>query len=180
MAPRPGAAAQKGIMSETLFTPGPDTARALRDAYGCFSTGVTVVTVGSSDGPIGFTANSFSSVSLDPPLVLWCPARASSRHAPFIDAARFAIHILAEDQSDLARRFARSGDSFAGIDWSQDEDGVPILAGCLARFDCERHAVHEAGDHSIIVGRVLQAMHRQGGAGLVFKRGAFGSFAALL
>ena len=157
------------------FTPGPETARDFRDALGRFATGVTVVTAASPEGPVGMTANSFASVSLDPALVLWSPARASRRFGAFEAAERFAIHILGAEQEHLCRAFARNSATFDGIDWEADDDGVPILAGCLARFDCARHAAHDGGDHLIIVGRVLSAAAREG-APLVFSAGAYGRF----
>lgn len=163
---------------ETSFVPGPGTERAFRDALGCFGTGVTVVTALTGDGPLAMTANSFASVSLDPALVLWCPAVASYRHRPFTEAETYIIHVMAEDQQELALHFARSGGDFARIAWQPGPGGAPILPGCLARFECRRHAVHEAGDHSIIVGRVMRAVHRPG-SGLMFKRGQYGGFAGI-
>ncbi len=165
-------------MTETRFVPGPDTARAFRDALGCFATGVTVVTAATETGPLAITANSFASVSLDPPLVLWCAARRSLRHDAFVAARRYAIHVMGEDQQELAARFSRIGHDFSGLDWTPDTEGVPILAGCIARFDCRAQACHPGGDHSILVGHVLHAMHRPG-QGLIYKRGQFGGFSGL-
>lgn len=162
-------------MGENTFTPGPDTAKAFRDALGCFGTGVTVVTTQTSEGPLGMTANSFASVSLDPPLVLWCPARGSLRHDTFVRARHFAIHVLSAQQQHLARHFARTGDDFGQFDWSPGPQDVPHLTGCLARFECESAAVHDGGDHSIVVARVLRATHRAG-TGLLFKQGLYGGF----
>jgi flavin reductase (DIM6/NTAB) family NADH-FMN oxidoreductase RutF len=162
-------------MPETSFTPGPETARAYREALGCFGTGVTIVTTLSEIGPLAMTANSFASLSLDPALVLWCPAKASLRHAAFAGAERFAIHVMAEDQQELALHFSRCGDKFGGVQWHPDVNGVPHLGGCLARFDCRRRDVHDGGDHSIIVGQVTRARHRAG-QGLIFKRGQYGGF----
>ncbi len=166
-------------MSETTFTPGPETARQFRDALGCYGTGVTVVTTQTDQGPLGMTANSFSSLSLDPPLVLWAPAKASSRFAPFSTAPHFAIHIMGEDQHDLARHFAQTGGGFDAFDWSVSESSVPILAGCLARFECHLAALHDAGDHAIVVGHVDRAACRAG-KGLIFKQGQYGGFAEKL
>lgn len=162
-------------MLETSFIPGPETSRAFRDALGCFGTGVTVVTAQGPGGLLAMTANSFASVSLDPPLVLWCPARASQRHDAFARAAHFAIHVMGEDQQALASRFARSGADFEGVDWVPGQDGVPLIAGCLARFECTLSAVHDGGDHSIVVARVLRVSHRPG-LGLMFKQGRYGGF----
>lgn len=166
-------------MTETSFVPGPETARAFRDALGCYGTGVTVVTTMTCDGPLAMTANSFASVSLDPPLVLWCPAKASLRHDAFADARHYNIHVMAEDQHNVAHGFARSGTRFDLIDWTPGSNGQPVLRGCLARFECHRTALHDAGDHSIILGHVDKASHRDG-RGLIFKRGQYGGFSGLV
>lgn len=161
-------------MSDTALVPGPDTMRAFRNALGAFGTGVTVVTVRDADGPLAMTANSFSSVSLDPPLVLWCPALNSHRYAPFVEAERFAIHVLASDQAGLADHFARDGRDFGPVTLaSTDDDSPPAFEEALARFDCRRRAVHEGGDHSIVVGEVLGFLSREG-KGLLFGRGGYG------
>lgn len=165
-------------MPGTSFTPGPDTVRAYRDALGCYGTGVTVVTTATPRGPLAMTANSFASVSLDPPLVLWCPAKSSRRHAAFAAAGTYAIHVMSETQQDLAIHFARSGDAFDGIAWRAGAGGLPILPDCLARFDCRQVALHDGGDHSIVLGRVTHVTHRPG-QGLMFKRGQYGGFAGL-
>lgn len=156
-----------GTGADPGFIPTPDSARAFRDALGAFATGVTVVTTDGPEGPLGITANSFASLSLDPPLVLWSPARSSRRFAAFAGAERFAIHVLAAGQTALAQHFTRTGELPA--------DG---LGPVLARFDCARHAVHEGGDHAIVVGRVLRVWHAPG-APLVFHAGRFGGFAPL-
>lgn len=165
-------------MPDTSFIPGPDTDRAYRDALGCFGTGVTVVTTQTARGPLAMTANSFTSVSIHPALVLWCPAKSSHRHTSFVTATHFAIHIMAEDQQALAVHFARNGEDFGGIDWKSGENGMPILSGCLARFECAQVNVHDAGDHSIVLGQVVKTAHRPG-QGLIFKRGQYGGFAGL-
>ncbi|MFC7705064.1 flavin reductase family protein [Plastorhodobacter daqingensis] len=162
-------------VSDESFVPGPATARVFRDALGRFATGITVVTAGGDAGPVGLTANSFASVSLDPALVLWSPAKSSSRFERFMSARQYAIHVLAADQHALCRHFVRPGASFElpGIAFS--DAGTPLLAGCLARFECEQVAAHDAGDHAIIVGRVLRASLRQGEP-LVFSAGRYGRF----
>lgn len=172
-----------GALPPTLgFVPDAAHSRAFRDALGSFATGVTLVTITGPDGPMGFVANSFSSLSMQPPLVLWSPAKAASRFAPFATALHFSIHILAEDQQDLITRFVRGGAGFgAGTDRLAHDltpEGVPLLAGCAARFDCRQHATHDGGDHVIVVGEVLRVMHRDTAA-LVFKRGTYGRFTAL-
>jgi len=166
-------------MSERMqtFTPNADATDDLRSAFGRFGTGVTIVTVHTPDGPLGMTANSFSSVSLDPALVLWSPARHSKRHDAFVAAPRFSIHILGADQYALALRFAAKGDDFSGLDWSDGTRGSPTFAGCLATFECDTYAVHPAGDHSIILGQIRHAAVQKSDApGLMFDRGRFGRF----
>ena len=153
------------------FTPDTDL-RAYRAALGAFATGVTVVTAGSATGPVGITANSFASVSLDPALVLWSLAKSSGRFDAFAAAPDFAVHVLGQAQRDMAAGFTRSKDAFAGLDWVASAQGVPLIAGCLARFECQTHAVHDAGDHVIMLGRVLLATHAPG-VPLIFHGGQF-------
>lgn len=162
-------------LSETVFSP--EDTRALRDAFGRFATGVTLVTAQGPEGPAGFTANSFASVSLDPPLVLWSPARASRRFGIFSAAAHYAIHVLADEQAGLIARFAGGGPGFAGLPHALTPEGMPVLPEALARFDCAAHAAHDGGDHAILVGRVLRATLRDG-APLVFFGGRYGGFAS--
>lgn len=158
------------------FTPCPATARQYRDALGCFATGVTVVTVAAPVGPVGMTANSFASVSLDPPLVLWSPARASRRFPAMAGADRFAVHVLGAGEEALARRFARSGGAFDGLAMEWAERGPPLIdEGWIARFLCTRVAVHDAGDHAIVVGHVEEVARREGPP-LIFAGGAYGDF----
>lgn len=157
------------------FVPAPDNERRLRDAFGRFATGVTVVTTRTPDGPVGMTANSFSSVSLDPPLVLWCLGKASDRFDVFATAERYAIHVLGAGQQALSNGFARDPGFFDQIPWREDRDGVPALDACLARFDCVQHAAHDAGDHVIIVGRVL-SVDLTAGDPLLFALGGYGAF----
>ncbi len=157
------------------FTPGPETARAFRDALGRFATGVTVVTAPSPAGPLGITANSFASVSLDPPMVLWSPAKSSARFGVFSTAPRFAIHVIGAEQADVATRFVRNGRAFEGLNWALGAGGVPLIAGCLARFECDLAATHDGGDHLIVLGNVLAAEMREG-TPLVFCSGGYGEF----
>ena len=114
------------------FIPLPDATVELRRAFGRFGTGVTIVTVQTANGPLGMTANSFSSVSLDPPLVQWSPALSSKRHDAFTNAAQFAVHILGSGQRALADAFAVSGDAFDQFDWTVGPNGAPTLAGSPA------------------------------------------------
>lgn len=161
---------------EHRFVPDAENTRSFRTALGNFPTGITVVTAQSPGGPIGMTVNSFSSVSLDPPLVLWSPAKTSSRHDMFAGATHFAIHVLGADQGDLCSRFTRGGLGFEDLAWHANPEGVPLIPGTLSRFECERASVHDGGDHSILLGRVLRAAHREGEP-LCFARGAIGRFA---
>ncbi|MGY6547499.1 MAG: flavin reductase family protein [Roseinatronobacter sp.] len=149
-------------MSETVFTPDAAHQRAFRDALGRFATGVTVITTLTPDGPLGITANSFAALSLDPPLVMWAPGRFSRRFDAFAEAAYFAIHVLAAEQQTIADHFARKGGVFEDLAQEPGLEGLPLLPGCLARFECARHAVHPGGDHAIIVGEVLRVQARAG------------------
>lgn len=130
--------------------------RELRDALGRFATGVTVVTTMTSGGPLGITANSFASLSLDPPLALWSPARKSSRFAAFEAASHFAVHVLAEDQQPIAEHFARIGVGFDRFGFDPGLGDAPLLRGCAARFECRHAARFDGGDHLICVGEVLR------------------------
>ena len=159
----------------TAFTPTLETARAFRDALGCFATGVTIVTCKTEDGPMAIAANSFSSLSLDPALVLWSPAKSSRRFPAFEAADHYAIHVLKDDQSALCQTFARDGTAFDGVAWTTGANGVPLIDDCLARFECTRHAIHDGGDHVIIVGEVTRAQTNEG-APLVFSKGSYGRF----
>lgn len=157
------------------FVPGPDTVHDFRSALSRFATGVTVVTCMSERGPLGMTVNSFASVSLDPPLVLWSPAKSSSRHETFLGAEHFVVHILGEEQRDTCMQFTKDGLDFNGLDLIQGEGGAPLISGCLAHFECSKYAAHDAGDHTIIVGRV-EAAAAKDGRPLVFSSGSFGGF----
>lgn len=148
--------------------------QALRRALGVFPTGVTVVTTRDADGqPLGMTANSFSSVSLDPPIVLWSIRKASNQHAAFTAAEHFAINVLGADQSAIAARYAgRDQARFRTEAWSDGIGGVPVLDDALARFECQRVACVDMGDHSVIFGAV-QSCATADAAPLVFYRGKF-------
>ena len=157
------------------FEPNDDTKRAYRDALGRFATGIAVITCDSDRGPLGITANSFSSVSLDPPLVLWSPAKASKRYEAFVNARNFAIHIMSADQAQICGGFAHDGHAFDGYNWHACPQGVPLIGHCLSRFECTQFAVHDAGDHSIIVGRVIR-VSTQDADPLMFYSGKYRSF----
>lgn len=146
--------------------------RQLRDALGRFATGVTVVTTMTPRGPLGITANSFASVSLAPPLVLWSPARKSRRFPAFEAASHFAIHVLSARQRALAERFSRPGDGFADVDFEPGLGDAPLLGGCTARLECRHAAGHDAGDHLIVVGEVLRLVQADL-APLLYHRGRY-------
>ena len=162
----------------TSDTSGCIEARAFRNALGKYATGVAIVTCDCAHGPLGMTANSFASVSLEPPLVLWSPAKASKRFAAFESAAHFAIHVLDENQRHFCEAFASEGSNFSSVDWQVSDKGVPLIANTLARFECERYDVHDGGDHAIIVGKVTKAAFREGNP-LVFAGGRFGRFSGM-
>ena len=134
---------------------------ALRRAFGCFVTGVTVVTAIDGEGrPRGFTANSFTSVSLDPPLVLVCIARAAGSYPLFSTTAHFGINILSEEQRAISGRFAsKEADKFAQVQWRPGRTGSPLIAGTVAWLDCRTEQQVDAGDHLILVGRVIDFQH---------------------
>lgn len=128
----------------------------LRAALGSFATGVTVVTTRGPKGePVGLTANSFASVSLEPPLVLWSIGLNTPSFAAFRDCSHYAINILSADQEDVSNRFANpQPDKFAGLDYREGISGVPLLNGCIASFECRNEIQHAGGDHLILVGRI--------------------------
>jgi flavin reductase (DIM6/NTAB) family NADH-FMN oxidoreductase RutF len=159
------------------FDPSIEDPRAFRSALGRFGTGVTVITCATPTGPMGITANSFSSLSLDPPLVMWAPAKSSSRYPFFVAAEHFAIHVMGAEQSAMSTAFARAADPFDQFSWRNNAEGVPVLDGCLARFECRSEATHDGGDHAIVLGRVLRAAMRDGDP-LLFFGGAYGGFSA--
>lgn len=154
--------------------------RALRQAMGRFATGVAVITTRTSAGRLeGMTVNSFSSVSLDPPLVLWSLRRQARSRAGFVEAGCFAVNILSAEQDALSRHFATPmADRFESLAWEPGHGGCPLLAGCLAHFECDTHEVVEAGDHLILIGRIRQVTHRDG-VPLVFHGGQYGMPVAL-
>lgn len=158
------------------FAPDSENTRLLRDAFGRFATGVTVVTTNSEDGPVGITANSFSSVSLEPPLVLWMPDKGSRRFRYFETAEHYAIHVLSHEQAEICNGFVRNAHAFEQLTYKTGDNGVPLIENCLARFECSRFAAYEGGDHLIVLGRVMQAEMRTGDA-LTFFSGKLGQIA---
>lgn len=148
--------------------------RALRDAFGCFMTGVTVVTTLDAEGkPLGFTANSFASVSLDPPLLLVSIANGSANLASFTSGTGFAVNVLSEGQKDISAIFARpSDDRFASIYWRRGPVGSPLIAGVSAWFDCALEQTVPAGDHTILIG-CIGGFEAASHPGLGYYRGAY-------
>lgn len=158
---------------------GDDTidSRGLRHAFGAFATGVTVTTARGPDGaPAGFTANSFASVSLEPPLLLVCLARSAASHRLFREAGSFAVNVLAAEQRGLSTTFAtRGAEKFRGVAWREEATGAPVLEGSVAWFDCRAERVEEAGDHDILIGRVVAFGEREA-TPLGYWRGAYVRF----
>ena len=143
------------------FDPSVD-ANSFRDALGKFTTGVTIITTDSPEGPVAIVANSFASVSLDPPLVLWSPAKSSKRFEHFAGSRRFAIHVMAADQTDICTDIIKSKTAIKDVPTTTSHCGMPIIDGALASFECNLEATHDAGDHVIVIGRVTKAHHRAG------------------
>lgn len=154
-------------------------ARQFRDVLSQFASGVTVVTAMSGGEPVGMTCQSFSSVSLDPPLVTFIPAK-TTRAWPLIQrSGKFCVNVLAADQAWLSNQMASRGvDKFAGVDWSPSPTtGSPLLHGTIAHLDCSIHAVHEAGDHYVVLGRVLALETGDVDDPLLFFRGRYATTA---
>ncbi|HEX4637275.1 MAG TPA: flavin reductase family protein [Rhizomicrobium sp.] len=161
--------------------------RAFRDALGAFPTGIAVITAAPAQAGsqaqdvshIGITVNSFTSVSLEPPLVLWCIDRRSRRYPHFAQAPGFTVSILASGHREVSTRLARAGEhNLDGIAMIPTQLGPPALADSLAIFECARESVQEAGDHAILIGRVLRfARHDGAGAPLVYFQGRYGALA---
>ena len=164
--------ADEGASSE--YRSGHDP-RTLRDALGCFATGVTVVTCLGPDGaPAGLTVNSFTSVSLDPPLLLVCLNKKAVSADPLIAASHFAVNVLQTGQQPASIRFStRDQDRFGTTPWACGEAGAPILEDSLGVFECERFAVYDGGDHHMLVGRVIKASFDAAVDPLLYFRGRY-------
>jgi flavin reductase (DIM6/NTAB) family NADH-FMN oxidoreductase RutF len=148
--------------------------RTLRDALGCFATGVTVVTCLHEGAPAGLTVNSFTSVSLDPPLLLVCIAKGAASATALTSAPHFAVNVLQTGQQPASIRFStRDEDRFGTTSWACGEAGAPILEEALGVFECERFAVHDGGDHHMLVGRVEKASFDSALDPLLFFRGRY-------
>ena len=156
------------------FVPKRETSREFRSALAQFPTGVAIVTCKSEIGPLGITVNSFTSVSLDPPLVMWCPTKASNRYDAFMTVDYFAVHVMPVERKELCMSFSRSGQAFDNIDWCFSCKQVPLLDCCLARFECKRFADYDGGDHSLLLGLVEKASVFEG-VPLTFSQGGFGA-----
>lgn len=163
-----------------MATPRPRTLddQAFRDTLGRFASGVTVMTLRDQSGvDRGMTATAFSSLSLDPPLILVCVGKAASIAPSLASATHFAVHVLAADQEALARKFAeKEGDRFGGLSARRGVEGLPLLDGVLATLQCRITARHPGGDHEIVVGEVLDASRRDGDP-LLYFRGRYGALA---
>lgn len=150
-------------------------ALAFRDVLGNFATGVTIITASVEGEQVGMSANSFTSVSLDPPLVLFCAAHSSTTYPRIRAAGHFCVNVLSEAQSDIARLFAVRGvDRFAAISWSPSQTGAAIIDGVVAWVDCEIYAEHVAGDHVVVIGHVVACEAYAMRHPLLFFRGGFG------
>ena len=155
--------------------------RDLRGALSNFATGVTIVTTTDAENgePMGMTASSFNSVSMDPPLILWSVTKDALSAPLFQSAKHFAVHVLGSNQVDLSNRFAsRGADKFSGIDYQLNEQNIPIFSNALSCFECSTWAVYEGGDHWIIVGKV-EALTTHNGEGLVFSSGSYATATAI-
>ncbi|MHC8508372.1 MAG: flavin reductase family protein [Rhodospirillales bacterium] len=146
-----------------------------RRALGCFATGVTVVaTLGPKGRPLGLTVNSFNSVSLDPPLVLFSLDRRNPDLSAFEAAGVFSVNVLSEDQQDISVRFSANPETrWDGVAWETLVTGAPVLPGCLASFDCRTRAVHDGGDHALFLGEAAAMRAAPEGAPLTYYRGGY-------
>ena len=157
----------------------PFDSRGFRNVLGCYPTGVTVVTACRADGePAGLTANSFTSVSLDPPLILVCIDHGAASHDAILESGAFAVNILPDRAEGVSKVFAGKDrdDRFRNLAWRQGDTGSPILDDAVAWLDCRVHQTHVAGDHTIVVGRVV-ALEGREGAPLVYHRGRYARIA---
>jgi flavin reductase (DIM6/NTAB) family NADH-FMN oxidoreductase RutF len=155
--------------------------REFRNTLSHFGSGVVIVTGMLNGVPAGLSAQSFSSLSLDPPLVLLCPARTSTSWPKLRESGKFCINILAEDQKPICDVFAKTGiDKFAALTWRPGITGSPVIDGVLAYIDCDLHSEHDGGDHTIVVGKVVDiAILDRSRGPLLFFRGGYGKFGAL-
>lgn len=151
--------------------------QTFRHALGHFASGVVIVTAQTADGPVGVTCQSFTSLSLDPPLVLFCPSKNSWGWTQIREAGNFCVNILDQRQQSLGLKFSRrSHDKFSGVSYRNSPTGAPVLDGASGWIDCRLHEVHSGGDHDIAVGRVVDFGIARESTPLVFYRGEFGRF----
>ena len=153
-----------------VVTPRQDVPRQqFREVFGNFCTGVAVIT---ASGPVGFSCQALTVVSTDPPLMLFCPTKTLGCWPPIARSGRFGVHVLAAEQGRLARLFGTPGaDKFGSVDWAPSPSGTPVLAGVLSWAECEVQAVHDGGDHHIVVGRVVELGDSRSGEPLLYHRG---------
>jgi 3-hydroxy-9,10-secoandrosta-1,3,5(10)-triene-9,17-dione monooxygenase reductase component len=157
----------------TVIPAGLDS-RAFRRVFGHFATGVTIVTTADEDGPAGFACQAFAPLSLDPPLVLFCPQAGSQTWRRIRRTQMFGVNVLAEGHDEVSRAFGGPRpDKFAGVDWTPSPAGMPILTGALTWAECAVEAVHPGGDHAIVVGRVLTLGECRGDGPLLFFKGRY-------
>lgn len=154
--------------------PGPVSPAIMRDVLGHFASGIVVVTATGTDGPLGFTCQSFASLSLDPPLISFAPARTSTTWPRIREVGVFLVNVLASDHQHLSTQFARSGtDKFAGVEWRPSPSGAPMLPSVSAWIECELYAEHDGGDHTIAIGRVLDLGADPSRVPLLYYRGGY-------
>jgi 3-hydroxy-9,10-secoandrosta-1,3,5(10)-triene-9,17-dione monooxygenase reductase component len=163
-------------MTAQLHTLNPDSS-TMRTVGGHFATGITIVTASHDGEPVGMACNSFSTVSLEPALVLFCAAKSSSTWPRIQAAGKWAVNILGEDDEEVSRLFAEKGaDRFAHMTFRPGASGAPLLDRSLAFFDCVTDAEYDAGDHVVVVGRVLELGYQSEGKPLLFYRGGYGHY----
>ncbi len=168
-------------MHQICFEPDPQDSRPLREALGRFATGVTIVTTRTEAGKLeGLTANSFSALSLDPPLVLWSLKKTAPSRPSFEQSGYFAVNVLCADQKALSKHFATpTEDKFSDVHAHEGHGGCPVLPGCLATFECSTETTVVGGDHIIFIGRVHRATYRTGEP-LIFSSGSYATHSPLL
>lgn len=155
--------------------PGPVSPAVMRDVLGHFVSGIVVITAAGPDGPLGFTCQSFSSLSLEPPLVSFAPARSSTTWPRIREVGAFCVNVLAADHQEISAGFARSGtDKFAGVAWRPGPSGAPLLEGVSAWVDCTLWGEHDGGDHTIAIGHVQDLGADPARMPLLFYRGRYG------
>ena len=150
--------------------------RSFRKALGCFASGVTVITAlnPQTKSPAGVTVSAFSSLSLEPPLVMFCLGKQTSSLDTFRAAGGFVVNVLSETQRDLSIRFAsRAEDKWSGLAWESWSSGAPVLANCLTNLECSLVNTVDGGDHEIFIGKVEKMRHQEGGSPLIYFRGSY-------